>query len=61
MHAGGGLVRLAISPASRLEMRRNQTLLVTYKLEVDPDGQPVTYGESCFRGYRVNLVIESTG
>ncbi len=47
--------------ASRLEMRRNQTLLVTYKLEVDPDGRPVTYGESCFRGDRVNLVIESTG
>lgn len=47
--------------ASRLEMRRNQTLLVTYKLEVDPDGQPVTYGESCFRGDRVNLVIESMG
>lgn len=47
--------------AQRLNMRRNQTLLVTYKLEVDADGQPVTYGESCFRGDRVNLVIESIG
>jgi GntR family phosphonate transport system transcriptional regulator len=47
--------------AQRLDMRRNQTLLVTYKLEVDPAGGPVTYGESCFRGDRVNLVVESTG
>lgn len=45
--------------AQHLGIRRNQTLLVTYKLEVDPEGSPVTYGESCFRGDRVNLVIET--
>lgn len=45
--------------ASRLDMRRNQSLLVTYKLEVDADGRPVTYGQSCFRGDRVNLLVES--
>ena len=45
--------------AKHLGIRRNQTLLVTYKLEVDPEGSPVTYGESCFRGDRVNLVIET--
>jgi len=47
--------------ARRLDMRRSQTLLVTYKLEVDAEGRPVTYGESCFRGDRVNLVIEASG
>jgi GntR family phosphonate transport system transcriptional regulator len=47
--------------AKHLGMRRNQTLLVTHKLEVDAEGRPVTYGESCFRGDRVNLVVDSTG
>jgi len=45
--------------ARQLDMRRDQTLLVTYKVEIAPDGRPVTYGESCFRGDRVNLVVES--
>lgn len=45
--------------ARHLRMRRTQTLLVTYKVEVEPDGRPVTYGESCFRGDRVNLVVDT--
>lgn len=44
--------------AERLEIRRTQPLLVTFKVDADPSGHPIAFGESCFPGDRVNLVVE---
>lgn len=44
--------------AERLEIRRTQPLLTTLKVDADANGQPIAFGESCFPGDRVNLVVE---
>lgn len=43
--------------AVQLRMPRQQPLLETESIDVDEDGQPVTYASTCFRADRLQFVI----
>lgn len=43
--------------AAQLRMARQQPILETESIDVDSDGQPVTYANTCFRADRLQFVI----
>ncbi len=46
------------SEAAALKQPASQPVLVTEAIDVDPKGQPISYGVTCFAGARVQITVQ---